>query len=517
MNRNFSFCFLWLALAISALAISALPQSAFADEPKRDGPWLVEQKVGGPYIQTAELTLHPQSEPKPALKYRLVPDPFDLLEGNSAIYYLKAMGFIEQTPAANKLQEFRDKYRKQATEQGVQIYNLPPYSWLDMSPKELPIEEVKQYLSYSSFQIPFIAEATRRPQFTLDRNMRSIEQPIAYLLPEIQNIRELARTQSIRCRIALAENRMADAIAIQQQQVTLANHLGNDEFIVSNLVGAAILGIAMQDMLYVLQQPDAPNLYWAFASLPEPIISSERSLSFERQFLTLQVKALSEVNETPRPSGFWQDFIDRILPQLKGLEIEGFSLGSDDPQLLRASLVTYIAAAYPGAKRYLLEELKMDRKLVDSYPTAQVVFLAAKRYHDRSADDAFKWFHIPHAQAQRLPAFKQVDEQREVASRRLGWASAASDLMLPAVNAFRTAQTRSQQQIALLQTVEAIRMYAAANASKLPASLSDLTYPAPNDPFTGQPFSYKVDGEQALLSGKPTPHLQYRFKLSITK
>ena len=512
MNRNFLISCLWLALAIHAQ-----PQSSFADDPQRNGPWLVEQKAGGPYIHTAELALHPQAEPKPALKYRLVPDQFDLLEGNSAIYYLKAMGFLEQSQPAKMLQEFRDKYREQASEQGVRIDSLPPYSWEDMSPKELPVEEVKQYLSYSSFQIPLIAEATRRPEFTLDRNIRSIEQPIAYLLPEIQNIRELARTQSMRCRIAIAENRMADALAIQQQQITLANHLGNDEFIVSNLVGAAILGIAVQDMLYVLQQPDAPNLYWAFASLPTPIISSEQSLSFERQFLSLQVKALNEVNETPRPSGFWQDFIDRILPQLKGFEVEGFSFGSDDPQVTRASFVTYIAAAYPSAKRYLLEELKMDRKLVDSYPTAQVVFLAAKQYHARSADEAFKWFHIPYDQAQRLPAFKQFDEQRTIASRRLGWASAASDLMLPAVNAFRAAQTRSQQQVALLQTVEAIRMYAAANASKLPVSLSELPYPAPNDPFTGQPFSYKVDGDQALLSGEPTPQLQYRFKLSIAK
>ena len=348
MNRNFLICCLWLALAIHAR-----PQSTFADEPERNGPWLVEQKAGGPYIQTAELALHPQAEPKPALKYRLVPDQFDLLEGNSAIYYLKAMGFLEQTQAAKKLQEFNDKNREQATEKGVQIDSLPPYSWLDMSPKELPIEEVKQYLSYSSFQIPLIAEATRRPAFTLDRNIRSVEQPIAYLLPEVQNLRELARTQSIRCRIAIAENRIADALAIQQQQVTLANHLGKDEFIVSNLVGAAILGIAVQDMLYVLQQPDAPNLYWAFVSLPTPVISSEQSLSFERQFLALQVKALNEVNETSRPSGYWQDFIDRILPQLKGLEIEGFSLGSDDPQVSRTALVTYIAAAYPRCETLL--------------------------------------------------------------------------------------------------------------------------------------------------------------------
>ncbi len=282
-------------------------------------------------------------------------------------------------------------------------------------------------------------------------------------------------------------------------------------------MGAAILGIAIEDSIYLLQQEDAPNLYWAFASLPKPLISSEKGLSTERQFFNLQLKALRDVDETLRPSGYWQDFIDRILPQLRGLAIEGFSLGTDDSQLSRAAFVSFIAAAYPGAKRYLLEELKLDRAQVDAYPTAQVVFLAAKRYHERAADDVFKWFSIPHDQLENLPAFKQVDEKLGAGSNRVGWASSATDLLLPAVNAFRSAQTRVQQQIALLQTVEAIRMYAAANDAKLPSSLSDLPYPAPNDPFTGKPFQYSIEGDQALLVGQPTPFIQYRFKLSIAK
>ncbi len=507
-----SSCSLIIAMAITSLAFDVL-----ADEPERDGPWLIERKAEGPYIQTAEMVLHPQAEPQPALKHRLVPDSFDLLEGNSAIYYLKAMGFLEQTLGANKLQAFRDKYRKQAGEQGVQIYSLPPYSWEDMAPNDLPIEEVKEYLSYTAFQPPLIAEATRRPEFTLDRNMQSVDDAISYLLPEIQNIRELARTQSLRCRLAIAENRIADALTIQQQQMTLAKQVGSDEFLVSNLVGAAILGIAVRDMVYLLQHPDVPNLYWAFASLPIPIINAERSLPQEREFLMLQVKAMREVDEKLRPSGYWQDFIDRILPQIRGLEIEGFSLGTKDPQLNRTAFVTYIAAAYPGAKRHLLEELKLNRAQVDAYPTAQVVFLAARRYHERVVDNAFKWFHLPYDQVQQLPAFQQIDAQRAQSSKRLGWASAASDLFLPAVNAFRGAQVRAQLQIGLLQTIEAIRMYAAANENKLPASLDDLPYPAPNDPFTGKPFLYELEESQALLSGQPIPNLQFRFKLSIAK
>ncbi len=221
MNRNYLHCLLGVAIATCLLQ-----RSSPCDEPQRDGPWITESKPQGPLTQTAEMILYPKAEPQPALKYRLIPDAFELSEGNSAIYYLKAMGFLEQSSAASKLQEFYKNSRKKANETGVQIDTLPPYVWQGMAPKELPIAEVKEYLSYTSFQPELISEATARAEFSLDRNIRSFDDPIAYLLPEIQNMRELARTQSLRCRMAIAEHNIDLAISILQQQVTLAKHLG---------------------------------------------------------------------------------------------------------------------------------------------------------------------------------------------------------------------------------------------------------------------------------------------------
>ena len=62
-------------LTMSFLSIASLVNS---DEPTREGIWLQQRdNEFGIIIQTAELTLTPKGEAKPALKYRLIPDDFD--------------------------------------------------------------------------------------------------------------------------------------------------------------------------------------------------------------------------------------------------------------------------------------------------------------------------------------------------------------------------------------------------------------------------------------------------------
>ena len=67
----------------------------------------------------------------------------------------------------------------------------------------------------------------------------------------------------------------------------------------------------------------------------------------------------------------------------------------------------------------------------------------------------------------------------------------------------RLAQGRLEQRIALLRHVEAIRMYAAENGRKLPATLDDIKLPLPVDPFTGKPFRYSFEKDTAHLRGTP--------------
>lgn len=490
-----------------------------ASKPDTEDSWIDQRdEQTGLLVRTRELTLHPQPEPKPALKHRLLPDEFDRVPGNAAIFYLKAMGFLEQNQARELLFQYRKEALAEARKKGQGPGQAAPYVWLNMPPSQLPVDEVKKYLQLLAFQPAILSEGARRDRFDMDRNFKNLNDPIAYLLPEIQNLREVARMQSLRCRLAIAEGRVDDAIAITGQQFAMARHLGQDDFLVSNLVGIAIANIAWNDALYLVELADTPNLYWALATMPDPLVNMKHSMSIERQFLYQQVKVLREVNETPRPAGYWQEFIDRLLPQIGMLASElNTPMLAENPEDARAMLVAYVAASYPGARDYLLNELKMPKDQVDAYPTAQVVFLAMVRFYDQHRDDVFKWQHIPFWQAHASTAAANVNQSMARQGDRYGWFVLPTQALLPAIRAARTAEARCQQCIALLQTIEAIRMYAATHDGQLPPSLGALSIPAPVEPFTGKSIDYQVINGRAVLNGHAFPGMRYRLILRIAQ
>ena len=51
--------------------------------------------------------------------------------------------------------------------------------------------------------------------------------------------------------------------------------------------------------------------------------------------------------------------------------------------------------------------------------------------------------------------------------------------------------------------LEALRLHAAEHDGKLPANLPDVTVPLSDDPFTGKPFHYVLDGNTAHLRHTP--------------
>lgn len=515
-RRPFAPNLLWIlpAAFVATALIGFVTESSFA----KDGWVDKHDDQTGQMVRTKRLTIYPKLAPKPALKYRLIPDEFERVEGNAAVFYLKASGFLEQEPARRAIREFEDaSIQKSREEDDGDLSQVAPWVWLDTPPHELPIPEVKKYLSLVAFQEGFLREAASRRKFDMDRQFRELNNPISYLLPEIQGLRDVARKQSIRCRLAIAEGRIDDAIEILQQQFALAEHLGQDEFLVSALVGIAISNIAWNDSLNLVQEKDAPNLYWALASMPRPLIDLQHANSNERQLLYQQVKVLREVTEKPRPAGYWQDFIDRLLPQLDLFAAEMNRPIPTDRASRKAALIAFIAASYPGAKMFLHEEVGMTKEQIDAYPTAQVVFLACKLHFERYRDEMFKWTYIPLWQARSKAAYNQVERDLGKTSEKYGWFTTPAQTLLPAITAVQNAQARGEQMIALLQTVEAVRMYAAEHDGELPLTLESLSVPAPIDPYTGKTITYERSGGAGILKGHPMRGTEYRLIITVAK
>ena len=498
-----------LGLPASTLAQSKLPKYEPLDgEVTEEGAWK-NIRTDSILVAIREVNLVAKAETKPALSVTLLPDSFNAKSGNAALFYLQAMSWAEQTYARSKRDEFDRKYQKEATEKGLSLSDFPPHSWRERTrPEDLPLDEVKQYLSYSYFQTRHLKEAALRTKCDFDRRIREVDNPVMYLLPEVQSMRGLARTQSLRFLTAIAENKNEEAVEIFGQQLAMATHLCQEPFLVSNLVGIACASIGWYDSLYLCEQENAPNLYWAVASLPKPLADLGPSLAYERNFLFEQAKMLRDVDMTPRSNLYWSRFVDEFSVAVKDLAMDDtFS------RFGKFGSATAIAAGYPGAMRYLLEAEGMDKETLDTLPRTQVFFLGVRKYYERARDEMFKWQYVSYAD--QAKASDKSEERFNKEIEKYGLVTAPAGFVLPAVKAAMAANARLQQSIALLQTVESIRNHMAQNENQLPSALAELELPAPNDPATNQPFNYVRHDQGASLYGEKWPGYRVQLELRV--
>lgn len=499
-------------------AISGSDTTAQDSRVVKDGWVRQEDEKSGITIQTRELTVHPKAEPSPALEHRLLAGEFDAVDGNAAIHFLKANGFFGESIAQSKTSKLIEDSFARAKQEGTDVDDLPPWVWLDTPPESLPLDKVKAYLRPLQFQLRHAREAARCTRFDMDRRFRELDDPMGYPLPVVQVSRELARVQRLRCRVAIAENRIDDAIKIVGQQLAMARQLGQDDFLVSALVGMGFAVTAWNDMFHLVQHPDTPNLYWALTTMPSPLVDIRRPMSRESHFLYYQCNALQEVDETPRTESHWQAFTERFLSQLGALagdiEIPDYR---EEPQAARGALAEHIKSGYAGAREYLITEQKMLRDQVDAYPRTQVVFLAMVRHYDHWRDEFFKWTYLPLWQTRQKVDSDQLEQALKASSDRYGWCTQPTAALVPGILFARVAEARCEQNIALIQTVECLRMHAATHDGTLPGSLGELSVPAPIEPFTGQPIQYRLDGANAIITGHPLPGLQNRIVVRVAQ
>ena len=500
---------LTLVLETSALAqsVTALEAAPTDGNTTRSGEWLETHHPEYLLLQR-QVNLIPQAEAKPALSIALIPNEFDLIDGNAAVQYMQALAFAEQQNALEQMREFQRKSQREVEAAGKDTSQVEPSVWLETAPSDLPVERVREYLSYSSWQTRYLDEAIKRRECNFDRNIRAVKNPMGFLLPEIQALREVSRTQSMRFRLAIAEDRTQDAVHIFAQQLALGHHLDQEVFLVSNLVGIACASIGARDAFYLSESVTAPNLYWAIAALPQPLVSMRRASAYEREFAFEQFRQFREVDAVPLPASYWQRFVAKLAQDTEGwsgVDLR-WPMGIEAP----AGQALLIGAAYPGAKLFLIEELDMDPAAVEALPVTQVVFLAVRRLYEQVRDEAFKIQYLPSPQRVGF----SPDQALEIANDKYGWINGLGELFLPAMGSALSAGERLQQQLALLQTIEALRDHMAGHDGRLPEQLSELRLPAPNDPVTQQPFEYAYEAGRAKLSGAVVSRIKYELVLA---
>ncbi len=410
------------------------------------------------------LELQPAAAPRPALRYMLLPELNEMSPGNPVYHYMKCcmehQGFLFDRGAFERREQLLAMPLKELPVQNIQDYGRSVLMQADRAARmDKPDWQILEQLSIHGFNL---------------------------LLPDIQQMRALARALQVRFRSEVALGRFDDAIRTTKTMLALARHLGEHPTLIGDLVAIAIANIAIEPLEEMIGQPGCPNLYWALTCLPEPLISMKPGMAGECVIGLVELRDLDDrAPMNPERIAKLAAHLDELLGQeaavTKAGGVRGWLAAKSKDQ------------GYVTAARRRLVEIGMPEERLLRFPAEQVLLLDEKREYEIRRDDFRKTLSLPTWQA----------EPMEEALRAARGPALLADAMLPGSRVVRRAQSRLEQRIALLRTIEAIRLHAAGHDGRFPTRLTEVSVPVPDDPITGKPFRYEVDGTTAHLRGSP--------------
>ena len=415
------------------------------------------------------LDVQAAAAPVPALKYQLLPEVGEMNPGNAVPAYLKC--FFEQNNFF---------FKKESVDERERLLICP---LTDIKPGSL-----KGYGGNATTQADYAARL-EYCDWNILPQMR--EKGYALLLPDIQQMRMLPLALAVRCRGQLVDKDFDGAVHTLKTMFALARHMGDHPTLISGLVGAAIGKIALNVLEELIQQPGAPNLYWALTGMPTQLVDLRRAASGERMLMEASFGTLMDIKRIWGPD----DVADAMK---KATEVGYYTfLAEEDRKAAEQWLRDRIRdEGWLKAARKSLAEAGYPVDKLDKYPPEQVVFYYLQRKSRIQQDELLKWMNVPYWQAE--------SALEELTNDPIELEDKLTRSIVFRVAKVRAAHLRLEQRFALLRVVEAIRMDAAKNGGKLPVKLSDLISPLPNDPATGKAFNYKIDGMTAILTGTPT-------------
>lgn len=434
-----------------------------------------------------EFTITPRAIAEPCLDQRIFPDAFERVEGNAAPIILR-MAWEQPNEFWSKMNDAR-KYLEQ------------------------PIHELSAAEVRKEVPLPPMIDLQRAAyrtsvdwQYPLHEGQLGV-----VLLPDVQGFRKVATALAARCRADIAEHRIADALEKITIGLGIADHLGKSPFFVVKIVQAVVhAGYILDRIDELVQDPDAPNLYWALTMLPEPLINVRAAVDFERRVFVSSVPELRQLDE-PRTEEQWSDLWQKFIEALAW-----FSDQARAKQLDEAGGPEAVLKQLAARGREELSTLQPNLAgRIESMGEIEV----ALRYFDiayrRTYDRTLAAVVVPPSFG--LDYFQKVLQRNDNAV-----------IQFPGLEPVNWSPTniyivvwKTQRRIAALRVVEGLRDYAARHEGRFPMQLADVTdVPLPPDPCTGRPFDYElkdgvaiVTGEPMGIDAKPRAGLRYRIRV----
>jgi hypothetical protein len=206
------------------------------------------------------------------------------------------------------------------------------------------------------------------------------------LLPDVNESRMFWRVQALQIRHHVARNQLDDAIESLQVGLAMARHIEQAPFIVHDLIAIACAQLMLTQAAELIQQPDAPNLYWALASLPSPLVSFHNAVDLELNFLELSFPETARLDRLHTLEE-WRTLFDHLHTT---------ELGSTRGRVLQDARkkTVYLVESHAKARRYFLKHKVYRAEQLDAMSLEEILVRWMLHPYSVVRDDLAKWCYL---------------------------------------------------------------------------------------------------------------------------
>ena len=461
------------------------------------------QEFLGNYGTLYTMTITPAAEPIPAFKYRLVVPPHKTTAGNAVTHYLRSLA----------LDSFSRSWEDAWKEYGGETVDA--WQQLSTPSNEIPIDDLQKVSSSFDFYVDnYIRRATRcrYADWTLALEDMSGLEMYSLLLPGVQQSREIAVILSLRNRLAIIEGRHEDSIEHIKMIYKLGESVNENGFIVANLAAAREVSMANECMIDLIASPNSPNMYWALAELPRPILSFRKAMRLESNLSERFFPELNDVETAEYSVEQWKQLLLTTTDTVTAVRAIIGTSETANPKLQMQDELLAMAAglvAYPSAKQRLLDA-GLGEERVKAMSVSQTLLVDFKRDCDYFANEFEKTLHVPYQDSLDF-ADRAEGLLYPVSMSRFG--AIMATMVLQPNQSIRRVGYHIQVEIDSLMVIEAIRNHATTKG-EFPKSLDDLDLPVRQNLLTGKPFGYRIKDGNAVLDVQADSRSK-RFVISI--
>ncbi len=436
-------------------------------------------------------------------RYRLKVLPHETTPGNAAMNYASAFAdysFFKNDRA--NFQEFKEDYSE--------------WSGGEVSLSDIPLEKLTVACSrFDEFIDNHISVATRCRQCDWGIAIEDLrgKQVLQMDFPAIRSANSISWTLVLKTRAAIKQGEFERATELLRMHYTLAQNVSRLNNSIAVLTSVQCISRANDTLLEFIAQPDAPNMYWAIAQLPHPIISGVAAMETQLVMLENLVPEFSEIDAAQWPDQQWERIALEVFETFADTENLTSTPNAAREQTTAKAL--YLKASLAGltaAKKRLLVA-RMDATKVESMSVAQIMLLDAKREYEQAKSEFQTMIYMP------IPASILLQQRREAAyspeTRQDNLGANIFYTFGPMNLNQKVAEV--QQELDLIHTIEAMRLHAADTGS-LPLSLDEIkSVSIPLDPLTGKPFVCQLALNNAEFTLNPSAYERSRFVIKLKR